>query len=113
MTTGVRCICTVLKFQNLKRAKIYIIWSLLCIRRQLRTSDHIAMPSRSTCDAFDLNVYRHANHDLSNLHYSRKLRVRSRKNPFDSSRGRLLPVYITSVVAATTKSVERHLNLHE
>jgi hypothetical protein len=57
MGTEVRCICTVLKFENLKRAKNYIIWSLLCRRRQLRTSAHIAIPDRSTYDAFGRDIY--------------------------------------------------------
>jgi hypothetical protein len=111
MGTEVRCICTVLKFQNLKRAKIYIIWSLLCRRRQLRTSDHIAMPDRSTYDAFDRNVYRHQNHNIK-LHNSLKLRVCSRESSFHISRGRLLSIYVTSVVAATTKNEERYLIAH-
>jgi hypothetical protein len=51
-----RCTCTVLKFQNLKRAKIYIIWSLLCRRRQLRISAHIVIPDYSTYRTFDRDI---------------------------------------------------------
>jgi hypothetical protein len=48
---------TVLKFQNLKRAKIYLIWSLLCRSRPRRAFAHVIIPHRSAYYAFRRDIY--------------------------------------------------------